>query len=76
MAGKLTFTFVCDGPVMVDITVLRPKGTDLFRGDVPCGRPFSADLPVGPDGVMVMMDSNNYPVQSAYSLVPAAGGGQ
>jgi hypothetical protein len=76
VAGMLTFTFVCDGPVMVEVTVLQPRGTDLFQGSIPCGTPFPADFPVGPEGVMVMMDSNNYPVQAAYSLVPAAGGRQ
>jgi hypothetical protein len=75
--GTLTFTFVCEGPATVDVTVLRPKGEDLFQGSgLPCGKPFSADFPVGPEGVMVMVDSNNYPVQAAYSLLPAAGSGQ
>ena len=75
--GMLTFTFVCEGPATVDVTVLRPRGEDLFQGSgVPCGRPFSADFPVGSEGVMVMMDANNIPVQAAYSLLPAAGSGQ
>jgi hypothetical protein len=75
--GTLTFTFVCEGPATVDVTVLRPKGEDLFQGSsLPCGRPFSADFPVGPEGVMVMVDSNNHPLQAAYSLLPAAGSGQ
>jgi len=75
--GMLTFTFVCAGPATVDVTVLRPKGEDLFQGSgLPCGRPFPADIQVGPEGVMVMVDSNNHPVQAAYSLLPAAGSGQ
>ena len=75
--GTLTFTFVCEGPVAVDITVLQPKGEDLFQSSgLPCGRPFSADFSVGPEGVMVMVDSNNYPVQAAYRLLPTAGNGQ
>ncbi|WP_146072310.1 hypothetical protein [Arthrobacter sp. Y81] len=75
--GMLTFTFVCEGPATVDVTVLRPRGEDLFQGSgLPCGRPVPADIQVGPEGVMVMVDSNNYPVQAAYSLLPAAGSGQ
>ena len=77
--GMLTFTFVCEGPATVDVTVLRPKGEALFQGSgLPCGRPgpVPADIPVGPEGVMVMVDANNHPVQAAYSLLPAAGSGQ
>lgn len=77
--GMLTFTFVCEGPATVDVTVLRPKGEALFQGSgLPCGRPgpVPADIPVGPEGVMVMVDANNSPVQAAYSLLPAAGSGQ
>jgi hypothetical protein len=73
-AGKLTFTFVCAGPATVDVTVLRARGADLFQGRLPCDRPFSADFHVGPEGIMVMMDSNNYPVQAAYGIVPATDG--
>lgn len=71
--GMLTMTFICQGPATVDVTVLQPRGDDLFSGTVPCGRPFPADVPVGREGVMVMVDSNNHPVQAAYSLVPVAG---
>jgi hypothetical protein len=75
--GMRTFTFVCEGPVMVDVTVLRPRGEDLFKGSgLPCGRPLSADIPMGPEGVMVMVDSDNSPVQAAYSLLPTAASGQ
>ncbi|MDQ0078300.1 hypothetical protein [Arthrobacter oryzae] len=62
---------------MVDVTVLRPRGEDLFKGSgLPCGRPLSADIPMGPEGVMVMVDSDNSPVQAAYSLLPTAASGQ
>ena len=75
--GLLTFTFVCGGPATVDVVVVRPKGGDLYSvSGLPCGRPVPTDIPVGPEGVMVMVDSNNYPVQAAYKLLPAAGSGQ
>lgn len=77
--GMLTFRFVCEGPATIDVTVLRPRGEALFQGSgLPCGGsgPVPADIPVGPEGVMVMMDANNYPVQAAYSLLPAARSGQ
>lgn len=75
--GTLTLTFVCEGTGAVEITVFKPNGDDLYAGSgFTCGRPFPADIPAGPDGVLVRVDATHDPVRAAYSLLPSTGGGQ
>lgn len=74
--GMLTLTFACEGTGAVEITVLKPNGDDLLSGSgFPCGAPRPTDIPVGPDGILVRVDSTHAPVRTAYSLKPSAGSG-
>lgn len=74
--GTLTLTFACEGTGTVEISVVKPNGEDLLSGSgFPCGRPRPTDIPVGPDGILVRVDSTSDTVRAAYSLLPAAGSG-
>lgn len=75
-SGTLTVTFACEGSGAVEIDVFKPDGEDLLSGSgFPCGTPRPTDIPVGPDGILVRVDSTHAPVRAAYSLKSSAGSG-
>lgn len=74
--GRHELTLVCIGPDAVVLAVVDPAGAGILNAvTVPCGTAFHTTVQLGPEGAMVMTDSNNDPMQAAFSILPVAGGG-